>query len=428
MNRSVLVALFMPVCILCCARADWPEFRGPHGDGHVAASADETPVGLPLKWSETENVKWKTEIPFRGWSTPVTLGNQVWLTTATLEGNDFFAICVDATTGKIIFNEKIFHCDNPEPLGNNVNCYASPSPVVEAGRVYVHFGSYGTACLDTSNAKVIWKRTDLPCRHFRGPGSSPIAFENLLILTMDGIDVQYMVALDKRTGATVWKTDRTAIWGDLDPDGKPHMEGDFRKAYSTPLVANVNGTFQLLTAGAKAMYGYDVRTGKELWKVRHDCFSAAVRPVYFNGLAMMCTGVGKKNEMLAIKVDGKGDVTASHVAWRTDMSVPRTPSPILVGKLLYMISDDGTLSCIEPMTGKLNWRERIRSNYCASPVYADDRIYFFGNQGKTTVVKPGPTFQVVGTNTLDNGFMASPAVHGKAFILRTKTHLYRIED
>jgi outer membrane protein assembly factor BamB len=184
------------------ARADWPTFRGPFGDGRVSES-DSATAGLPLTWSETENVKWKTPLPLRGWSTPVVLGGQIWLTTAEVGGHDFYAICVDAETGKIIHNIKIFHCDKPEPLGNPVNCYASPSPAIESGRVYVHFGSYGTACLDTASGKVLWQRTDMPCRHYRGPGSSPIIFENLLILTMDGIDVQYLTALDKRTGKTV---------------------------------------------------------------------------------------------------------------------------------------------------------------------------------------------------------------------------------
>jgi len=176
------------------------------------------------------------------------------------------------------------------------------------------------------------------------------------------------------------------------------------------------------------MYGYDPRTGKELWKVQHGCYSAAARPVYFNGLTMMCTGVGKKNELLAIKVDGQGDVTGTHVTWRTDMSVPRTPSPIIVGDLLYLLTDDGTLTCMDAKTGKQVWQERIRSNYCASPIYADGRIYFFSNQGKATIIKPGNTFQLLGTNTLESGLMASPAILGKALILRTKTHLYRVED
>jgi len=187
------------------AHADWPEFRGPRGDGHVSAPGDTKLIGLPLHWSETNNVKWKTEIPGKGWSTPVISGGQVWLTTATEDGHDYFAICVDAETGKVRFNEKVFHTDNPEPLGNgaSMNCYATPSPVIEPGRVYVHFGSAGTACLDTTTGKVLWKRNDLPCRHYRGASSSPVAFENLLILTFDGADLQYLAALDKKTGETV---------------------------------------------------------------------------------------------------------------------------------------------------------------------------------------------------------------------------------
>src|SRR6266516_2305388 len=168
-------------------RADWPEFRGPWGDGHVAAPGDTKPIGLPLRWSETNNIKWKTEIPHRGWSTPVMMSGQVWLTTATVEGHDDFAICLDKDSGKVRFNEKVFHTDNPEPLGNgaSMNCYATPSPVIEPGRVYVHFGSFGTACLDTKTGKTLWKRDDLRCRHYRGASSSPVEYQNLIILTFD---------------------------------------------------------------------------------------------------------------------------------------------------------------------------------------------------------------------------------------------------
>ena len=428
MIKSILAGVLLAaIPLLHAAQADWPEFRGPTGDGQVAAPGAGKPVGLPLTWSETNNVRWKTEIPHRGWSTPVAMGNQIWLTTATLGGNDFFAVCVDAATGKIVFNEKVFHCDQPEPLGNAVNCYASPSPVIEAGRVYVHFGSYGTACLDTSNAKVVWQRTDLQCRHFRGPGSSIVAFRDLLILTMDGIDLQYMVALDKKTGKTVWKTDRSAQWHDLDADGKPRGDGDYRKAYSTPLVANCGGMYQMFCPAAKAMYSYDPLTGKELWKVHDNCFSAAARPVYANGLAFMLTGL-MEAELVAVRVDGQGDVTGSHVAWRCSQGAGRTPSPIIVDDLLYMPNDDGKVTCLETATGKQVWQDRIGGSYCASPIHADGRIYFCSTQGKSTVLKAGRTFDVLATNVLAAGCMASPAVVDKALILRTKTHLYRIED
>lgn len=410
------------------AQADWPQFRGPYGDGQVSAPGDTRPMGFPLQWSETNHIKWKTEIPYRGWSTPVVLGGQVWLTTATVDGHDFFAICVDAETGRIRFNEKLFHCDSPEPLGNNVNCYATPSAAIEPGRVYVHFGSYGTACLDTSTGKVLWQRQDLPCRHYRGPASSVILFEDKLILTMDGVDVQYLVALDKKTGRTVWKTNRSVEWNDQDVPGQMARDGDLRKAHSTPLIVNVNGKLQMLSAGAKAAYAYDPQTGRELWRVRYNAWSAAPVPLYSHGLAFIITGFGGKTELLGVRTDGQGDVTDTHVAWRFGTMVAKTASPVLVNGLLYMVSDDGLVSCIEAATGQRVWRQRIGGKYAASPICADGRLYFFNQEGKTTVLKPGRTCRILATNILADGFMASPAAAGKAFFLRTRTHLYRVED
>jgi outer membrane protein assembly factor BamB len=406
------------------ARADWPEFRGPTGDGH----ADPKCMGLPIKWSESENVKWKTEIPYRGWSTPVVMGGQVWLTTATVEGHDFYAICVDADTGKIVFNENVFHWDNPESLGNgaSMNCYATPSPVIEPGRVYVHFGSLGTACLDTKTGKVLWKRTDIPCRHYRGPSSSPISFENLLILTLDGADLQYHIALDKQTGATVWKTNRSIAWNDEDVPGQMAKDGDLRKAHSTPLLVMADGKPLLLSSGAKAAYGYDPRTGHELWKVHYNDWSVAPRPLYENGTAFFVTGL-MKTELWAVKVGGEGDVTDSRIAWTRKTHIGKYASPILVDGLIYTASDESFLTCIEGATGDVVWTDRIGGKFASSPIYADGRLYFSSEDGTTTVVNPGRSYDVLATNKLDGGFMASPAVSGKAFFLRTRTHLYRIE-
>jgi outer membrane protein assembly factor BamB len=407
------------------AQAGWPEFRGPWGNG-LASLPGDPPRGLPVRWSETENVKWKTPIPPAGWSTPVVLGGQVWLTTATLDGKDFFAICIDADTGRIVFNEKLFHSDNPEPLGNSVNCYASPSPVIEPGRVYVSFGSYGTACLDTATGQPLWERRDLPCRHYRGPGSSPILFEDLLILSMDGVDVQYLVALDKKTGKTVWKTDRSTKWDDLDAQGKPMREGDLRKAFSTPLIIDAGGKPQMISAGSKAVFSYDPRTGRELWSVRHTAHTAVLRPVFSQGLVVFCTGLGKP-ELWAVRPDGQGDVSATHVAWKLEKGAPKTPSPIAVGDLLYMVGDDGIGMCLEVATGKEVWKERIGGNFAASPIYADGCLYLFNQQGRATVLKAGRTYEALAANILESGCMASPAVSGKSLFVRTKTHLYRIE-
>ncbi|HXT39413.1 MAG TPA: PQQ-binding-like beta-propeller repeat protein [Candidatus Angelobacter sp.] len=411
------------------ALADWPEFRGPTGDGHVSAPVDSKPVGLPLHWSETNNIKWKTEIPYRGWSTPVVMGGQVWLTTATEDGHDYFVIGADADTGKVRFNEKVIHTDNPEPLGNgaSMNCYATPSPVIEPGRLYVHFGSVGTACLDTTTGKVLWKRNDLPCRHYRGASSSPIAFENLLILTFDGADLQYIAALDKKTGETVWKTNRSVAWNDENVPGPMARDGDLRKAHSTPLIANVGGTPQMFSSGAKAAYGYDPRSGKELWKVQYNDWSVAPRPVYGQGLVFLVTGLMKR-ELWAVKPDGHGDVTDTHVVWKLNTHVGKYASPLLVDGLIYTAAEESFVTCVDAATGHVVWTERIGGKYAASPIYADGRLYFFSQDGTTTVLKPGRTFEVLATNTLANGFMASPAVSGKAFYLRTKTDLYRVES
>ena len=411
------------------ARADWPEFRGPWGDGHASAPGDAKLVGFPLHWSETNNVKWKTEIPFRGWSTPVVLGDQVWVTTATEDGHDFFALGLDAGTGKIRFNEKVFHSDNPEPLGNgaSMNCYATPSPAIEPGRVYVHFGSFGTACLDTATGKVLWKRDDLRCRHYRGPSSSPILFENLLILTMDGVDLQYHVALDKQTGATVWKTDRSVAWNDENVPGQMARDGDLRKAHSTPLIVTAAGQPQMISAGAKAAYGYDPRTGRELWRVQYPDWSVAPRPLFDHGLAFIVTGLIKK-ELWAVKTDSRGDVTNTGVVWKLKTHVGKYASPLLVNGLIYTAAEESFVTCVEAATGAVVWTERIGGKYAASPIYADGRLYFFSQEGTTMVIEPARSLKILAKNTLDDGFMASPAASGKAFFLRTKTHLYRIES
>jgi outer membrane protein assembly factor BamB len=428
-GSSLIVTLLLWASAGPATRADWPEFRGPRGDGHVSAPGETKPIGFPLHWSETNNVRWKTAIPYRGWSVPVVLGGQVWLTTATEAGHDFFAIGLDAETGKVLFNEKVFHHDEPESLGNgaSMNSYATPSPLIEPGRVYVHFGSLGTACLDTATGKVLWKRDDLPCRHYRGPSSSPVAFENLLILTMDGANLQYHVALDKKTGQTVWKTDRSVTWNDESVPGQMAKDGDLRKAHSTPLIVNAAGKAQMLSAGAKAAYAYDPRTGREIWRVQYPDWSVAPRPLFDRGLAFFVTGLNKK-ELWAVKTDGQGDVTDTGVVWKLKTRVGKYASPILVNDLIYTAADESFVTCLEAATGQTVWTERVGGKYAASPIYADGRIYLFDQEGTATVLKPGRTLEVLATNKLANGFMASPAASGKAFFLRTRTHLYRIES
>lgn len=406
------------------ASAEWNQFRGSGGDGLVGAGTSR----LPLSWSESENVCWKTAIPHQGWSTPVVMDGKIWLSSATEDGHDFFAYCVDAKTGKILFQKKLFHCVDPEPLGNSVNCYAAPSAAIEKERVYFHFGSYGTACLDATSAKVIWKRDDLPCRHYRGPGSSAILYKNLLILTFDGVDQQYLTALDKHTGETVWRTDRNIEWTDIDENGEPKRDGDFRKAFCTPVVVETKSGEQLISPASSAVIAYDPRTGKELWRVCHNGHTSSVSPVFGKGLVLATTG-NRTVEMLAIRPDGKGDVTKSHVAWRFgSKDVPTTPSPVVLDGFLFMLGNRGAVTCLDIETGETVWRERLGGNHIASPILFGDRVYCCSVTGKTTVFRAGGAFKELAVNQLDDGFMASPAVDGDALILRTKTHLYRIEE
>lgn len=420
MKRILPVFLLLFSCLLAQASEHWPQFRGPAGDGHSDAR------DLPLNWSETQNVVWKTAIHDRGWSSPVVYGNQIWLTTAAKDGRHLYALCVDRETGRIVRDLKLFEVTTPQ-YAHPFNTYASPTPVIEPGRVYITFGSPGTACLDTKNFKVLWERRDLECNHFRGAGSSPIIFRDLLIMHFDGSDQQYVVALDKRTGKTVWKTPRSIDFQDLDANGKPAAEGDLRKAFSTPHVVQLNGRWELISLGAKAAYSYDPLTGKELWRVEERAqHSASTRPVIGHGMIFFPTGFSA-GQLFAVRTGGNGLITDTHVVWKVKRGVSNKPSILLIDDLIYFISDAGIASCVEAKTGAQVWQQRIGGEYSASPVYADGKLWFFSEDGKTTVIKPGRTFEQLAENKLDEGFLASPAIAGKAFYLRTRTHLYRLE-
>ena len=399
---------------------EWPQFRGPLATGHAPAS------NLPLEWSDTKNVKWKTAIPHKGWSTPLVSETQVWLTTATDDGHDFFALCLDRKTGKVLHESKLFHAETPEPLGNGLNSYASPTGVLSGGKVFLHFGSYGTVCIDTATFKEEWRRTDLPCRHYRGPGSSLFDWKDTVILTMDGVDVQYLCALDKKTGTTRWKTDRNTAFNDLGPDGKPKMEGDLRKAYSTPAVITVDGKPQLVSTGSMATVGYDPDSGKELWRTTYSGFSNASIPAWHNGVIIVNTGHGKAM-LRAFPISGStaGDITGK-LLWEQTKAIPTRSSPVTVDGVIYLNGDSGILSAVDCNGGELLFNERCQGNASSSPVYADGKLFFCDEMGVTTVLKPGRTFEKLAQNTLPAGIMASPVAVDSELFIRTKTHLYCI--
>lgn len=427
MPKPIFPAVLFACTLLCAARGfadeNWPQFRGPTAQGLSTAT------GLPLTWSETENVKWKTALHGKAWSSPVVWGGQIWVTSATEDGKELFAVALDRATGKILHDLKLFSVAEPQ-YADKFNSYGSPTPVIEEGRVYVTFGSPGTACLDTRTGRVLWERRDLPCNHWRGAGSSPTLWGSLLFLHFDGADHQYVVALDKQSGRTVWRTNRSVDFQDLTPEGKPIRDGDFRKAFSSPLVVTHEGTPLLISVGSKATYAYEPATGRELWRVeerRHH--SGTVRPVVGHGFVFTATGLAK-GELWAVRLGGQGVVTDTHVAWKVARNVPNRPSPILAGDLLFMVDQDGgVVTCLEAKTGQEIWKERLpgSGSYSSSPVLAGGRLYFFNENGHGTVIAADRKFQVLAANKLDGGFMASPAVAGRALFVRSKTHLYRLE-
>src|SRR5262245_34709721 len=382
---------------------DWPEFRGPTGQGY----SDER--GLPLVWSENKNVRWKVAIPGRGWSSPAIHGDRIWLTTATDEGKSLRAISVNRNTGAILQNVEIFRIKSPGNL-NSKNSQASPTPVLEGDRVYVHFGAYGTACI-TQSGEIVWKtRLDYDNGQ-HGPGGSPVIYDNLLILSCDGQDVQYVVALDKLTGKVRWKKLREGY-----------------QAYTTPLVVRLPTGDQVISPGAFRAVAYEPRTGKELWQVRYgEGFSNVPRPVYGDGLVFICTGF-QQPSLLAVHTDGKGDVTKSKVERKLDRGVPLTPSPLLVGDELYLVTDNGIATCLDAKTGKEYWRARVGGNHSASPIYADGRIYFLSEEGESVVIAPGPQLKHLATNVIEGRTLASMAVSGGSIFIRSETHLYRISN
>ncbi|HVX11531.1 MAG TPA: PQQ-binding-like beta-propeller repeat protein [Pirellulales bacterium] len=390
---------------------EWPQFRGIDGQGNTSAT------GLPLTWSEEEHVVWKTAIAGRGWSSPVVSDNTIWLTTALDDERSLRAVAVDLESGRVLRDIEVFRCDSFPPI-NGKNSYASPTPVIESERLYVHFGTLGTACLDTSTGEVLWTNRELTVDHKEGPGSSPVLFGDLLILNCDGIDVQYVVALDKHSGKIAWRRDRP---------GPHNPVADFRKAYCTPLVIETDGHQELISPTANRVVAYDPLTGDERWIVRYAGFSNVPRPIVAGGLVLVDTGY-MKPQLWAIRPGGSGDVTDTHVVWRCARHAPANPSPVAVGQEVFMVSDAGIASCLDAATGKTLWQERLGGNFSASLLAGDGRVYFANEEGVVTVIEASRRFQRLAENRLAGRIFASPAVVGKNLIWRTDGHLYRMAD
>lgn len=409
---SLLIALVLlsPTWLLA---EDSLQFRGTDGQGHSAAK------NLPLTWSETENIAWKVAIDGLGWSSPSIQGQQIWLTTGLDNGHSLRAICLDRASGKELHNIEIFTPAEPGKV-HPKNSHASPTPVIEGDRVYLHFGGHGTACIST-DGKILWKTNELKYEHRHGPGGSPVVWQDLLLLSCDGTDVQFVVALDKQTGKIVWKKDREHI-SEARRTGKENVP----MAYTTPLLVEINGVMQLLSPGSDSLVAYDPRTGNEIWWFSYFGYSNVPRPVVGKGLVFISSGYNSP-QFYAARIDGAGDVTESHLAWNMKKAAPLNPSPLLVDDELYILADNGILTCVDAVSGEQHYQKRIGGTYSASPTFADGRIYVLDENGGATVFKPGKEFESLATNKLEGRTLATPTFVDEQIFLRTNTHLYRIE-
>jgi outer membrane protein assembly factor BamB len=380
---------------------EWPQFRGPGGQGH-ASTASPT-----LHWSESENIRWKTPIEGLGWSSPVIAGNQVWLTTAIESSGSLRAVCINRESGAIEHDVEVFRKNDLGRIAAK-NSHASPTPVVDDHQVYVHFGAHGTAAL-ARDGQIVWTR-ELEYDHRHGPGGSPVVWQDLLIVTCDGPDVQYTVALDKHTGQVRWRADHQG-----------------QQAYSTPLVIGSGAAAQLITSQGEALVAYRPQDGAELWRCRHGGHSVVPRPVAGNGLIYFCTGYWTPS-LMAVRTGGSGDVTDSRVAFTLRRGVPHTPSPLLDKDRLYLVSDQGVLACVDAVHGTEVWQKRLGGSFSASPTLVDGKIFLTSESGATFIVANGDEFRLLAENHVDGRTLASPAFVDGAMFLRSDTHLYRIEE
>ena len=415
MKGFILLLITVASCLVIEANEQWSQFRGHYGNGIIKSTS------APINWSENTNIDWKTPIHDRGWSSPVIWNDQIWMTTATKDGNKMYAICVNKLSGKIEHDLHVFDVKSPQAITNE-NTYASPTPVVEEGRVYVHFGTYGTACISTKDGQILWKRRDLNCDHEigAGPASSPFIYNNFLIFNVDGRDVQYVIALNKETGETAWKTNRSVDFSDV--------QVNQRKAYGTPFIIPRGNTNQMVSIGAKGVYSYDPENGKELWKAEHRGWSIAPRPVYGEGLVFTMIDRDRP-EMWAINPNGSGDITETHIEWKETKRMPPRASPIIIKGLLFVVDRNGYISCIEAKTGKSIWQKRMKGRFSASPILANNLIYFFNEDTVCTIIKPTRELEIVAENKLSSDkLMATPAFDENSIYIRTENNLYRIKE
>ena len=421
MNRkisfSILVFLF---CVgFSGAQENWTHFRGTTMEGHANVES------APLHWSDSTNIVWKVPVKGLGWSSPIVFDKQVWLTSAARDGKEFYTLCYDLETGKLLDEKTIFTAEDPQNI-HGTNSYATPTPCIEDGFIYVHYGTFGTACINTNTFEIVWEREDLKCEHMQGPASSPVLFKNMLIVHLEGTADPYVIALNKTTGETIWKSVRPKeIYDPIEPV--------YRKSYQTPIVIHANGKDLLISNSSFMCFAHDVYTGEVVWTFEYGYDSTVSQPLFYNGLVFVNSGwIFQDNKpsftrQYAIDPTGKGDVTQTHMKWMYEDEVPQIPTPVIVDGKMYMVHDRGMVTCLDAMTAKVIWKEKLKGNFNASPIFAAGNIYFFNVKGDCTIIKPGDSFQVVAENEIRETVKAVPAFVNDKMILRTDRHLFLIK-
>jgi outer membrane protein assembly factor BamB len=415
-KNALLSAAGLALAVTSSAAPSWPEFRGSGAQGHSDATK------LPLTWSPTSHIAWKTPVAGIGWSSPVVAGTRIFLTSAvSLSGKEeatadrsLRVISLDATNGKPVWDVELFKVTSPR--AHRKNSHASPTPIYEDKKLYVHFGHLGTACLDALTGRTLWCTQEFAYSPVHGNGSSPVLFEDLLIFNADAETEPKVIALDKTTGKMRWTFARQS-------------EAKKKFSFCTPLIIDVNGQKQLITPGSGVVNALNPKDGTEIWHFNYDQgYSVVPRPVYAHGMLYLSSGYDKP-VLYAIKVDetSKGDVTATHLGWTIDKAAPHNPSMAVIGDELYFVADNGILSCVDAKTGTVHYSERCTGPISASLLVADGKIYLQDEKGLGVVVKPGKTYSVLAQNDLAEHSLASYAVIGSDLLIRTEGNLYRIK-
>ena len=415
-----LVVLFFFVAGLIRAE-NWPGWRGPSGDGISAGK------GIPTKWSSKENIAWRIAVRGEGHSSPIVWGDKVFLTSSLTEKNKRILLCIDRLSGQTVWQRDVVQ--SPPETIHRLNSRASGTPATDGKQVYVTFmraegdeviaPNVGSERLITPGKIIVaaydldgnekWKTNvgDFVSAH--GFNTCPVLFEDLLILNGDHDGDAYLVALDRQSGRQRWRTRRE----------------NKTRSYVTPIIREIDGITQMILSGSLCIASYDPRNGKRHWIVDGPTEQFVASMVY-DGKYVFATGGYPERHTLAIRPGGKGNVTDTHIAWRTTRGAAYVPSPIISGRYLLMVADSGIASCFEARTGKRHWMERLPGGHSPSPVSADGLVYFVSDRGVTTIIRPSETFAVIAKNELGEPVSASPAISQGQIFLRTHQHLYCI--